>query len=159
MSPEKHPSKSERGSVFVEFALSSILLIAVFTGTFQFGYTFYVYNSLLTAVNVAARYASLHSLTNNGDATIPASFRTDVQNIAVYGTATPAGNAQPVAPGLTINNINVTVNFDQTNKPATVSVSLTGYEVDAIRTFTFTGKPLVQMDYFGSYCPEVATCL
>ena len=59
------PLKKERGSAFVEFALSSILLTSIFTGTFQFGYTFYVYNSLVTAVSAATRYASLRALTND----------------------------------------------------------------------------------------------
>ena len=43
--------------------------------------------------------------------------------------------------------------------PVEVTVSLTGYQVNAIfRTFTFTGKPSSTMPYFGSYCSEAATC-
>ena len=42
----------------VEFALASVILIPTFVGTFQFGYTFYVYNLLCTQVRAGARYAS-----------------------------------------------------------------------------------------------------
>ena len=45
----------------VEFALGSSLLVAAFTGTFQFGYTFYVYNNIETAVNNGAKYAALRT--------------------------------------------------------------------------------------------------
>ena len=157
-------SKNERGSVFVEFALSALVLISIFTGTFQFGYTFYVYNSLVTAVSAATRYASLHALTNDNNQTVPASFSNDVKNMAVYGTTTPSTSQTPIAPGLSTSNINVAVRFTgdsgtPTNRPVEVTVGLTGYQVNAIfRTFTFTGKPTSTMPYFGSYCSEVATC-
>ena len=157
-------TKKERGSVFVEFALSAILLISIFTGTFQFGYTFYVYNSLVTAVSAAARYASLHALTNDNNQTVPAAFANDVKQMAVYGTVAPSGSQAPIAPGLSTGNINVAVRFTgaagtPTNRPVEVTVSVTGYQINAIfKTFTFTGKPASTFSYFGSYCSEVATC-
>lgn len=160
----RNHSKKERGSAFVEFALSSILLASIFTGTFQFGYTFYVYNSLVTAVSAATRYASLRKLTNDNNQTVPTSFSDDVKNMAVYGTTTPSGSPTPIAPGLSTSNIAVSVRFTGTsgtpnNRPVEVTVSLTGYQVNAIfRTFTFTGKPSSTMPYFGSYCSEAATC-
>jgi Flp pilus assembly protein TadG len=164
MSVDTCKSKRERGSVFVEFALSAILLTSIFTGTFQFGYTFYVYNSLVTAVSAATRYASLHALTNSNDQTVPTSFSNDVKNIAVYGTATPSESQTPIAPGLSTSNIDVSVRFagaagTSTNRPVEVTVSVTGYQLNSIfRTFTFTGKPATTIPYFGSYCSEVATC-
>jgi Flp pilus assembly protein TadG len=157
-------SKKERGSAFVEFALSSILLASIFTGTFQFGYTFYVYNSLVTAVSAATRYASLHKLTNDNNQTVPTSFSDDVKNMAVYGTTTPSDSPTPIAPGLSTSNIAVSVRFTGTsgtpnNRPVEVTVNVTGYQVNAIfRTFTFTGKPSSTMPYFGNYCSEAATC-
>ena len=38
------------GNAMIEFALASAILIPLFIGTFQFGYTFYVYNLLATQV-------------------------------------------------------------------------------------------------------------
>jgi Flp pilus assembly protein TadG len=164
MMRRKHQNNNQRGSVFVEFALSALVLVSLFTGTFQFGYTFFVYNSLVTAVSAATRYASLHALTNDNNQTVPASFSNDVKNMAVYGTTTPSSSQTPIAPGLATSNINVAVRFvgasgSPTNRPVDVTVSVTGYQVNAIfKTFTFTGKPASTIPYFGSYCSEVATC-
>jgi Flp pilus assembly protein TadG len=155
--------RTQRGSVMLEFALSSLLLISVFTGTFQFGYTFYVYNKLETAVIGATRYASINGITNNNNQDVPTSFSTRVKNMAVYGTPTPATGATPVAPGLTTGNISVGVTFADagtaSNRPTDVTVEVTNYQVDAVfKTFTFSGKPALRMSYTGSYCSEVATC-
>ena len=158
------PLKKERGSAFVEFALSAILLTSIFTGTFQFGYTFYVYNSLVTAVSAATRYASLRALTNDNNQTVPTSFSDDVKNMAVYGTTTPSDSPTPIAPGLSTSNIAVSVRFagtsgTPTNRPVEVTVKVTGYQVNAIfRTFTFSDKPSTTIPYFGNYCSEAATC-
>jgi Flp pilus assembly protein TadG len=155
---------TQSGSVMLEFALSALLLISVFTGTFQFGYTFYVYNKLETAIIGATRYASLNSLTNNNNQDVPAAFSTGVKNMAVYGTPTPAAGATPIAPGLTTSNISVAVAFagagTPQNRPTDVTVKVVNYQVNAVfKTFTFTDKPALTMSYTGSYCPEVASCL
>ena len=50
-------SKRERGNALIEFALSFFLLFAMFAGIFQFAYSFYVYNALVTAVREGARRA------------------------------------------------------------------------------------------------------
>ena len=154
---------AESGSVMLEFALSALLLTTVFTGTFQFGYTFYVYNKLVTGVTAAARYASLRELTNNNNQTIPTAFTDQVKNMAVYGTPNPGLNAPTIAPGLTTSNIDVHVAFinagTSSNAPHEVRVKVINYQVNAVfKTFTFTNKPSITLPYFGSYCSEVATC-
>jgi Flp pilus assembly protein TadG len=146
----------------VEFAVSSILLMAVFTGTFQFGYTFFVYNKLLIGVRSAARYASLKSIANENNQQIPNSFTTDVKNMAVYGTISPGQSDAPVAPGLSTSNIDVAVTFagigTPQNHPTEVRIRVVNYQVNAIfRVFTFTNRPSLTMPYLGSYCP-VAAC-
>jgi Flp pilus assembly protein TadG len=155
--------KRQSGSVMLEFALSALLLTSVFTGTFQFGYTFYVYNKLVTGVSAGARYASLHALTNDNNQTVPSSFSSDVKNMVVYGTPNPEAGAATLAPGLTTANVEVTVTFigagTSSNRPSEVRVQVMNYQVNAVfRTFTFSSKPSITMPYFGSYCPEVATC-
>jgi Flp pilus assembly protein TadG len=146
----------------VEFAVSSILLMAVFTGTFQFGYTFFVYNKLLIGVRSAARYASLKSIANENNQQISNSFTTDVKNMAVYGTISPGQSDAPVAPGLSTSNIDVAVTFagigTPQNHPTEVRIRVVNYQVNAIfRVFTFTNRPSLTMPYLGSYCP-VAVC-
>ena len=153
----------QSGNVMVEFALSALLLTSVFTGTFQFGYTFYLYNKLVTAVSSATRYASLHPLANNNNQAVPATFSNDVKNMAVYGTATPAAGSTPVAPGLTTANIDVHVAFvgvgTLSNRPSEVRVRVVNYQMNSIfRRFTFTNRPSVTMPYFGSYCPDAGAC-
>src|SRR5439155_7962176 len=53
--------RSRGGNAMVEFALASSLLIPIFLGTFQFGYTFYVYNLLSSQMRAGSRYASMKS--------------------------------------------------------------------------------------------------
>jgi Flp pilus assembly protein TadG len=152
-----------RGSAMVEFAISAVLLMAVFTGTFQFGYTFYVYNRLIAGVSTATRYASQKPLTNNNNTTVPSSFTTDVQNMAVYGTTSPGAGDSPIAPGLSTANVEVSVSFagagTPQNRPSTVRVRIVNYQVNAVfRTFTFVNRPSLTMPYLGSYCSEAVTC-
>ena len=45
----------------IELALSAGVMIACLAGTFQFGYTFYIYDELVSAVGNGARYARMRS--------------------------------------------------------------------------------------------------
>ena len=78
-------------------ALSAPLAFVIFTGTFQYGYTFYVYNQLQLAVRNGVRYGSL--MDYEGAACASAAQNT-VKNVVVYGTPTPASGASPVVRGL-----------------------------------------------------------
>ena len=49
---------SERGNALLEFAVGWTVLWFLFAGVYQFGYAFYVYNVLLTAVANAAELGS-----------------------------------------------------------------------------------------------------
>jgi Flp pilus assembly protein TadG len=144
----------------LEFALSATILSSTFAGVFQFGYSFYVYNELEGAVRDGVRYASFIKLSNDGNATTPSSFSDAVKNVVVYGTPSPADGQLPVAPGLAAGNVSVVVSFDPTTKvPTYVTVSINSFTVDAIfKTFTFTGKPVLKMPYFGRYCSAGPSC-
>ena len=86
------------GSAAIELALSLPVLVGLFLGTLQFGYSFFIYNELEQSVRAGARYASLRSyasLTGTPDA----AYADAVRNVVVY--ANPAGGTQAVAPGLT----------------------------------------------------------
>jgi Flp pilus assembly protein TadG len=139
-----------RGNAMLEFALGSGVMILIFTGTFQFGYTFYRYNTLENAVNTGARYASVKKY-NSSTSTPAADFLTAVQNVVVYGD--PAGGTTPVAPGLTTNNVALTVTFTN-SVPTMMTVAITGYTIDsAVATTTLTSKPKVSYPYLGIYAP------
>ena len=140
----------------IEFALGSSVLLAAFCGTLQYGYSFYRYNSLATAVNEGARYASLRPY-NTTNTTPSADFLLAVRNMVVYGD--PAGGTTPVAPGLTITNVNLDPSFTNSagvvlGVPTFVTVSISGYQIFTdVTSSTLTGKPNVTYPYLGIYSP------
>jgi Flp pilus assembly protein TadG len=125
---------SQAGSALVEFAVSLILLAAVFVGVFQIGYAFLAYGTLVNAVRAGARYSALQQ---HGPAADP-DLAKAVRNLVVYGDPAPASHAKPVVQGLTTENIEIV------NGPGTSTVSLRGFEVDALFTkMKLDGRPTV----------------
>jgi Flp pilus assembly protein TadG len=145
----------------LEFAIGSGVLVAVFAGTFQFGYNFYRYNTLATAVSNGARYASLrpYDLAASGGVCTDYSnaYRDAVKNIVVFGD--PTGNSTiPVSPGLTTANVQITSvcssNVAGKGVPLTITVSITNYTLNAIfGQITYNTKPQVTYAYEGVYSP------
>ncbi len=142
---------SRSGSAMLEFALGSSILIAAFTGTFQFGYTFLQYNTLMNAVSRGARYASLapyDSLTT----TPSVAFQSYVNNMVLYGS--PSTGTTPVFSDLSTANITLTVAF-KNGVPGSVTVAITGYTINSIfATFTLTNKPQITYTYQGIWTPS-----
>lgn len=138
--------RSRRGSALVEFALALPLLVAILGGTFQFGYSFYIYNRLHMGVRGAARYASLCDYNGSGGAPT-AAYLNAIKNFAVSGN--PAASTPPMVPGLTPANVNVQVTMVSGN-PDVITVSLTGYQINAIfQAYTLTGKPAATFRFSG----------
>ncbi len=137
--------RTQRGNAVLEFALGFSVLWALFAGLYQFGYSFYVYNRLQTAVADAAELgAKMTYDTGNASA-----YTTALQNMVVYGDET-AGTT-PVVPGLTTSNVNVAVSLDAQSMPRDITVSITGYTISAIfSSFTPTNKPRVATKYYGT---------
>ena len=134
----------------IEFALATGILVPAFIGTFQFGYTFHIYNNLNSAIRGGARYASMQSY-DSGTSTPSTAFSTAVANMVVYGNS--AGTGNPVAPGLTIANVQVLPTMKGAI-PSSITVQITGYTVDAVfRTFVFNGKPRTTFAYTGTAAP------
>ena len=146
----------ERGNALIEFALSFFLIFSVFSGIFQFAYNFYVYNALVAAVREGARYASLKPY-DSTTTTPSAQFLTAVQNMVVYGNASPANGAAPVIPGLQASNVVLTVTGGGTGTlttPSQMTVTISGFTVDAIfGTWNITGKPTCTFPYTGILTP------
>jgi Flp pilus assembly protein TadG len=144
--------RGPRGSVMVELTLSLTFLSALFLGTWQYGYSFYIYGELEQAVRAGARYASM--LTYNSASNTPtAAFETAVQNVVVYGDPAPASGATPVVPGLTTNNVVVTPTMPL-GVPTEMTVSITGYTIPTyFGNATLTGKPTTTFPFVGIFGP------
>lgn len=142
---------AQRGNSLVEFALAAVLLVLVFSAVFQFGYAFLIYNSLEAAVRSGARFASRQTY-QSANTTVPATFSNSVRNMVVYGQ--PGTGTTPQVPGLSTANVTVEMLF-ASNVPATVRVGITGLQVNSIfQTYTFSGKPIAEFPFAGTYAPE-----
>jgi Flp pilus assembly protein TadG len=125
----------------LELAISAGVMVACLTGTFQFGYTFYVYNQLVTAVGNGARYAAMRP--RSGDAE---GDKSAIRNMVVYSEAKPAAGAVPVISAFKPEQVEVI--YDDAAQ--TVRVSIKDYKVNAIFTsFDFAGRPTVEFPYIG----------
>ena len=143
-------SSDKRGNVMIEFALSFAILVPVFLGTYQFGYAFYIYNEMQTAVRGGARYASLRSY-DSATSTPSEAFMAAVQNVVTYGS--PDGGEVPVVPGLAPENVTLTVTFIS-GVPKQVTVGITGFRADAVvQMLEFTTKPQATVPYVGRFDP------
>jgi hypothetical protein len=136
-------NKSQKGSAILEFAISWSVLIALLTGVYQFGYTFYIYNQLMTSVTNAAELGSKMDY----DTQHVSTYTTALKNMVLYGDTT--AQTKPIVTGLAASNVNVTVTLIN-SIPQDLTISITGYQVDAVFTsFTFTGKPRATVAYLG----------
>ena len=146
----------QRGTALIEFALSFFLIFTIFSGIFQFAYSFYVYNGLVAAVREGARYAAIKPY-DSTTTTPSGAFLSAVQNMVVYGDPSPANGAAPVVPGLQTNNVALTVTGGGTGTltaPSLMTVSISGYAVNAVfGTWTITGKPSCSFPYTGILTP------
>lgn len=137
-------NKSERGNALLEFALGFSILWALFAGIYQFGYSFYVYNTVLTSVGNAAELASKMTY----DTANTSQFTTAIQNMVVYGNTT--AGTHPIVPGLATSNVTVNVN-PAGAMPTDISISINNFTIDAVFThFTFNGKPRATAVYMGN---------
>ena len=135
--------KSERGNALLEFALGWSILWALFAGVYQFGYTFYVYNTVLTSVANAAELGSKMTYDTGNSS----QFTTALQNMVVYGSTT-AGTT-PIVPGLATSNVSVNVN-PQGTIPTDVTITINNFTINALFTsFNFSGKPRATAVYMG----------
>ena len=135
--------KSERGNAMLEFALSWSVMSLLFTGVFQYGYSFYSYNQLMSSVSGAAEIASKMQY----DTGNPAAYTTAIQNLVLYGDETP--KTSPLVPGLTASNVSVTVNMSN-SFPTDVTVKIVNYQINSLfNTWTVNGKPRATVAYLG----------
>jgi len=142
----------QKGSVFIEFALSFLVLFSIFTGAFEFGYAFYAYNTLVNAVREGARYASLKPY-DSASSTPSTAFNTAVQNMVVYANPSPPSGSTPILHGLSTSNVNLTV-LTNGSAPMQMTVSISSFSLDAVfGTVTLNGNPSVSFPYLGIPTP------
>lgn len=133
--------RREKGHALIELALSAGVMVACLAGTFQFGYTFYVYNQLVTAVGSGARFAAVRA--HSAD---PESDRAAIRNMVVYGSTRPAPLAAPVVAHLGPEHVDV--NFAP--GADSLRIAIRGFAVDAVfAKFMFDGRPAVEFPYLG----------
>jgi hypothetical protein len=145
--------KNERGHAMLELAVSAGVMVSCLVGTFQFGYTFYTYNQLVTAVGNGARYAAQRTYRSATDQDVERG-NTAIRNMVVYGDSQPPPNAAPVVPKLIPDQVEVRWILAGDGAPVSVNVGIKGYTMDAIfRSFTFEGRPSVEFPYVGKYAP------
>jgi Flp pilus assembly protein TadG len=145
--------KRQRGHAMIELAISAGVMVTCLGGTFEFGYTFYVYNQLVTAVGNGGRYAALRSYRAATPDDIEKG-KAAIRNMVVYGDSRPAPNAVPLVTNLKPEQVKVEWIPAESGAPSAVNVSITGYNVDAVfGKFTFTGRPGVEFPFVGRYAP------
>jgi hypothetical protein len=146
-------NRTQRGHAMLELAFSAALMVTCLTGTLQFGYTFYVYDKLVSAVGNGGRYAAQRTYRaatpqdlEKGEAAI--------RNMVVYGDPEPAADAVPLAPGLTPAQVEVSYVGGEAGAPSAVDVSIVNYTVHAVAgSFTFNRRPFVEFPFVGRYAP------
>lgn len=152
--------RERNGGALVEFTLLTPLLVALFLGTWQFGYAYFLYDKAEQAVRAGARYASQRTY-DSGTPTPSAAFVRDVQNVVLYGD--PTGGTTPVVPGLAAANVKVQVSFFANGfanppgqnmlLPTRVAVFIDGFSVGTLGRISLTGKPRTEFPYVGVFKP------
>lgn len=141
---------SRKGNAVIEFALAFVVLVPLFLGSYEFGYAFYTYNSLQSAVRSGARYASLRTYDSSTE-TPSAVFILAVQNTVVYED--PDGGGNPVVEGLTPEDVSVEMTF-WNGRPWEVTVSVPEFETNAVVDIVqFAEKPRLTLPYSGRWDP------
>jgi Flp pilus assembly protein TadG len=150
--------RRERGNTIVEFAISFWMIFYLMTGLFQFGYSFYAYNKLVNAVRNGARYGSnlpYSSTTLTPDST----YSTNVKNVVIYGTPSPAQGAQPTVSGLGTGNVTVTMTQAGGGggaliAPGFVTVQIQNFTItNVFSAIQLTAAPYITFPYTGILTP------
>ena len=113
----KNFKQDEKGSTLVEYAIGATVFIMAVFAVLEFGRAVWAHNALTDAARRGARYAVLHRPSGEDD---------NIKNLVVYGNV--AGGTQPLLPGLSKANVQITRTGDFSVNSGTATVSITGYE-------------------------------
>jgi Flp pilus assembly protein TadG len=144
----------QRGHAMIELAISAGVMVAFLGGTFEFGYTFYVYNQLVSAVGNGGRYAAQRSYRAATPDDIEKG-KAAIRNMVVYGDSRPGPDAVPLVANLKPEQVKVEWVPGESDAPSAVNVSIANYNVNAMfGEFTFKGRPGVEFPFVGRYAPS-----
>src|ERR1041384_8728943 len=88
---------NECGGSLIEFTVIATVFFMMLIGIVAAGNLYYTHNALVEATRRGARYAALN----------PTGSVTNVRNVVIYGTPTPANGAAPLVYNLQAANIPV----------------------------------------------------
>jgi Flp pilus assembly protein TadG len=146
--------RNRKGHAVLELALSAGVMVTILGGTFQYGYSFYVYNQLVTAVGNGARYAAQRTY-RSADSEDIEKGREAIRNMVVFGDSHPLSTAVPVIPHLKPADVEVEWIAGENGAPEAVAVRVKEYKVDAVfGDVTLSGCPAVEFPFVGRYAPE-----
>lgn len=147
--------RRQRGHAMLELAVSAAVMVACLAGTVQFGYTFYIYNQLVTAVGNGGRYAAMRTYRAASPRDIEKG-KAAIRNMVVYGDARPEQNTPPQVANLRPEQVRVEWVPDESGAhPGAVSVTIADYTVDAVFGLVrFTGRPAVEYPFVGRFAPS-----
>src|SRR5512143_1244645 len=138
---------NQKGHAMIELAVSAAVMVGCVAGTVQFGYTFYIYNQLVTAVGNGGRYAAMRTYRAAAPRDIELG-KAAIRNMVVYGDARPVPGTPPQVANLKPEQVQVDWAMDETGKPSAVNVTIVDYTVDAaFGMIHFTGKPAVEYPF------------
>ena len=124
----------------VETALLLLVFLTTLIGILDFGQVLYFHQSLVERARAAARYGAVCY----GFTPTPCTA-TDIQNVAVYNSATISGSPVAVLPGLTTSMVNVQ-DLGNNTPAARVMVTISGYPINFISPYIaqqFNNRPVI----------------
>jgi hypothetical protein len=124
-------SRWQRGQALVESVLTLTAFLAIFMGMIEVGEILYIHQTLVERTREAVRWGAVNTWDNTNSPT-------QITNMVLYGTSSPANNAAPIF-GLTASNVSVTRPQPDYSSSDRIVVSVSGY------TLTFFTNAIVQL--------------
>jgi Flp pilus assembly protein TadG len=138
----------------VELALSLIVLTLLGAGAFQFGYAFWARQQIQSAIASGARFASRLDYQGRSAECLKRAFE-PARNFVVYGDPRPSRSSEPLIPGLHPSHIAVDFARDTQGMPLSVTLSMRGFELDAVFSrYRLNGSPSATLPFQGRYSPK-----
>ncbi|HYO63035.1 MAG TPA: TadE family protein [Pyrinomonadaceae bacterium] len=116
--------RRERGAALLEFTIGAVVFMTAVFAVLEFGRLLWTHNALTDAARRGARYAVNHGKSSAEIA--------NAQKVAVYGTATPAGDDRPLVNGLNPSHIKVTHSGSYNVGEGTVTVVVENYQFNFV---------------------------
>jgi len=130
--------RERRGQALIEIALVIFVLVAILTGTLDFGQYLYFHQSLVERARAAARYGAVNPVDRAG-----------IVNVALYDD--PRGGTAPILADLTTTMIAVCLPGEgacanaASGPGARVTVTISGYRMATFNLViprSFTNRPI-----------------